>query len=330
MAGGPSHPRQDRAAPSLPAAPLCSPRSPRGSAGRAPGARRRSRPCRRSSGGGGRLRARGRLTRETKARSPWPAAPLPAGRCLQGKQCAAHRSPARRRGHTRGCSPRSLLPTATGRSSPAELAPRLQHGFPRQKRATPGGGGRGAQPPRRMARSKGVEVPRDSSEQTHSHSAPAVPVPVAGCARAPAIRPGRWRRRDGQRPWPMGGAEGPGSDQWTARRAAAGAGRGVGSGHRPHAAARAAAASARPAGAALHLRLRLVPAVTAVMRGLARKLARGAAPGAAVPAGSRPAPRPPLGTAPAPSGSVRVRSLCFKKNEIPHKVLLRGASRRAA
>lgn len=57
-------------------------------------------------------------------------------------------------------------------------------------------------------------------------------------------------------------------------------------------------------------RLRLIPAVTGVMRGLASKLARGAAPEAAVPAGSRPAPRPPpLGTAPAPSGSARVRSL---------------------
>lgn len=63
-------------------------------------------------------------------------------------------------------------------------------------------------------------------------------------------------------------------------------------------------------------------AVTAEMRGLARKLARGAAPVAAVPGGSRPAPRPPLlGTAPAPSGSARVRSLRFKKPEIAHKVL---------
>lgn len=178
------------------------------------------------------------------------------------------------------------------------------------------------------AQTKGAELPQDSSEQPHTHSAPAVLVPAAGRARAPAIRPGRWRRRDGQRPLPMGGAEGPGSGQWTARRAAPGAGRGVGSWHRPHAAVRAAAASARPAGAALRLRLRFVPAVTAVMRGRARKLAREAAPGAAVPAGSRLAPRPPLGTVPAPSGSARVRSLCFKKHEIPHK-LLRGAPRRA-
>lgn len=44
MAAGPSLPWQDRAAPS---SPLCSPMSLRGSAGRAPGARRRSRPCRR-------------------------------------------------------------------------------------------------------------------------------------------------------------------------------------------------------------------------------------------------------------------------------------------
>lgn len=115
----------------------------------------------------------------------------------------------------------------------------------------------------------------------------------------------------------MGGAEGPGARQW----AAAGAGRGVGSGQRPHAAARAAAASARAAGAAPLLRSPPRSAVTAVMSGLARKLARGAAPGAAVPGGSRPAPRPPLlGTAPAPSGSARVRSLRFKKPEIAHKV----------
>lgn len=128
-AGGPRHPGWTglpRGAPSLPAAALCSPRSPRGSAGRAPGAQRRSRPCRRGSGGGGRVRERGRLTRETKAQSPWPAAPLPAGRCLQGEQCAAHRTPAPSPGNARGRWLRSLLPTATGRSSPAELAPRLQ------------------------------------------------------------------------------------------------------------------------------------------------------------------------------------------------------------
>lgn len=91
------------------------------------------------AGSGGRLGERVQLTQETKALSPWPAAPLPAGRCLQGKQCAAHRSPAPRRGETQDRPPplRSLLPAATGCSSPAELAPQLQEGRPGQERAAP-------------------------------------------------------------------------------------------------------------------------------------------------------------------------------------------------
>lgn len=54
MAEGPHSSPPGRSAGSLrAAAPLCSPRSPRGSAGIAPGARRRSRPCRRGQAGGG-------------------------------------------------------------------------------------------------------------------------------------------------------------------------------------------------------------------------------------------------------------------------------------
>lgn len=158
--GSPGRTGLSHGAPSLPAAALCSPRSPRGSAGRAPGAPRRSRPCRRGSGGGGRLRERGRLTRETKARSPWPAAPLPAGRCLQGEQCAAHRSPPRA-GGTRGAARRgpSSRRQQAGPPPPSSLRG-CSKGSPAKSEARQEWRGKC---PRSV--SKGAELPRDSSEQ---------------------------------------------------------------------------------------------------------------------------------------------------------------------
>lgn len=203
-------------------------------------------------GGGRRLRVRGWLTRETKARSPWLAAPLPAGRCLQGKQCAAHRSPAPRRGHTRGRSPGSLLPMATGRSSPPSSLRGCRRGSP--GKSEPRWESRELNPAA-TANARGPGAKARSSDGT----APSVPTA------APLQPPGYlWRGAPVPRqldPGGGGGVTGSGRGQWDRRRgptpangrrprAAAGAGRGVGSGHRPHAAARAAAASARPAGAA--------------------------------------------------------------------------------
>lgn len=337
MAGGHSQPRQDRAAlpaaPSLPAAPLCSPRSPRGSAGRAPGARRRSRPCRRGSGSGGRLRAWGRLTRETKARSPCPAALLPAGRCLQGKQCAAHRSPA----PLAHAGPLAALPPPDGNRPVFPRRARLAAavGVPQARASHAGRRGLSHQAKRPGAGSKGAELPQDGSEQHHELPTPAAGVPVAGRARAPAIRPGwRRRRREGQRPSPMGGAEGPAPANGRRPRGRDAVwGRGAPPArHRPHAAARAARGLCPPRRG----RPRTPAAAPRSLchRGDARprqEIRPRAAPGAAVPAGSRPAPRPPpLGTAPALSGSARVRSLRFKSHEVRHKVLRRGASRRTA
>ncbi|XP_074959832.1 uncharacterized protein LOC142061972 [Phalacrocorax aristotelis] len=167
------------------------------------------------------LRERDRLTRETKARrSPWPAAPLPAGRCLQGEQCAPHRSPAPAGdagplaavpppGGNRPISPAQLSPPPPGGAARAGgQAPRLEKGQPPAANCRRGRG----------RRSRGTAA--CSSERRRGPSAPLRPLPRRYLHRgAPLTRqlePGPRQRRDGHGPPRMRGTEGSGAGQWAA------------------------------------------------------------------------------------------------------------------
>lgn len=149
MAAGPSHPRQDRVAPSLPAAPLCSPMSPRGSAGRAPGARRRSRPCRRgSAAAGGCGCGAGSLGRQRRRAHGSPP------RCPPGAAYRANNArliaPPPRAGGTRGAARRGPSSRRQQAGLPRRARSAAAEEVPQARASHAGKVESSTQPPRRM------------------------------------------------------------------------------------------------------------------------------------------------------------------------------------